>query len=407
MDAKPHYFRIGLFVLAAVTLIVVAVILFGAGLFAQRRLLVESYFEESITGLSVGSPVEFRGVQIGQVEQIGFVGTAYPLDPNTPAGARYASWVRVVSGVLRAKLPEPDYPQIEALLQRMVGHGLRVRVASNLLTQQAYLEINLLDPNRYPVEPISWAPTYPVIPSAPGEFTSIKDSIDSILTQLQAIDAKGLSESLEKLFTTFNTAVSEADLAQLSKELRALLSASRQKVEALETAKINAAAQRFLASLNQAVDEANVPQLSRQVRELLAATDRKVAALDTARINADIERLLASLNQAVADANVPALSGETQAFLAELRQTNQYLQQVLAPAPGAVPVSTVPQVLARLNQSLANFDALISSERPSVERVLSDLRAITDSLKELIWTLEQNPSELLFGRPPKKPDVVK
>ena len=76
--------------------------------------------------------------------------------PHTPAGARYASWVRVVSGVLRSKLPEPDYPHIEALLQRMVGHGLRVRVSSNLLTQQAYLEMNLLDPNRYPVEPISW-----------------------------------------------------------------------------------------------------------------------------------------------------------------------------------------------------------------------------------------------------------
>ena len=333
MDAKPHYFRIGLFVLAALTLIVVAVVLFGAGLFAPEKLHIESYFVDSITGLSVGSPLEFRGVQIGQVEQIGFVGSEYSLDPNTLAGARFASCVRVVSGVLRSKLPEPSYPHAEALLLRMVQHGLRVRVSSNLLTQQAYLDADLLDPSRFPVEPVPWRPKYLVIPSAPGEFTTMKDSIDKILTQLQEIDAKGLSNSLEKVFTSLNTAITEADLAQLSKDARGLLRTSQQKVEALEMAKINASAQQFLASLNQAVEEANVPQLSRQIRAILTETDQKLSAVDAKKINADIERLLTSLNRAVADANVPALSGQTQAFIAELRTTNKYLQQLFAPRP--------------------------------------------------------------------------
>jgi paraquat-inducible protein B len=405
MDAKPHYFRIGLFVLVALTLIVVAVVLFGAGLFAQHKLYVESYFVESITGLSVGSPVEFRGVQIGQVEQIGFVGGVYRLDPNTIAGARYASFVRVVSGVLRSKLPEPGYPQAEVLLQRMVAHGLRVRVSSNLLTQQAYLEMNFLDPNRFILEPVPWKPEYPVIPSAPGEFTTMKDSLDRILSQLQAIDAQGLAASLERVFTSLDTAITEAHLAELSKEARGLLQTGREKVEALDTAKINAGAQQFVASLNQAVAEANVPQLSRQVRDLLTQADEKVAAVDAKKLNADLERLLASLNQAVADANVPAISGETQNLLAELRTTNKYLQKLFAPPPGPSP--NIPEVVARLNQVLTHFDALLASERPSIERVLSDLRAITDSLRELVSTLEQNPSALLFGRPPKKPEVVK
>ncbi len=407
MDAKPHYFRIGLFVLTALTLVVVAVVLFGAGLFAQHKLYVESYFVESITGLSVGSPVEFRGVQIGRVEQIGFVGSAYPLDPNTPAGARYASCVRVITGVLRSKLPEPEYPQVEDLLRRMVARGLRVRVSSNLLTQQASLEVNFLDPNRFPLEPVPWQPKYPVIPSAPGELTTMKDSIDKILGQLQAIDAQGLAASLEKVFTSLNTAITEAHLAELSKEAQGLLQASRQKVEALEMDKINAGAQRFVAALNEAVAEANVPQLSQQVRALLARTDQKVAAVDTQKLNADLDRLLASLTRAVADANVPVLSGEAQTLLAELRATNRYLQQVLAPPPGAPRPTNVPEVLVRLNQTLAHFDALIATERPSIERVLNDLRAITESLRELAATLEQNPSELLFGRPPKKPGVLK
>jgi paraquat-inducible protein B len=163
MDAKPTISG-SVSLLGALTRIVVAVVLFGAGLFAQNQLYVESYFVESITGLSVGSPVEFRGVRIGQVEQIGFVGSEYPLDPNTVAGARYASFVRVVSGVLRSKLPEPGYPQAEALLERMVARGLRVRVSSNLLTQQASLEMDFLDPSRFVLESVPWKPKYPVIP---------------------------------------------------------------------------------------------------------------------------------------------------------------------------------------------------------------------------------------------------
>jgi paraquat-inducible protein B len=407
MDAKPHYFRIGLFVLTAVVLIVVAVVLFGAGLFAQEKTHVESYFTESITGLSVGSPVEFRGVKIGQVEQIGFVGSAYKPDQNTQGHARYTSYVRVVSGLLRSKFPEPDFRGIEAALKRMVDRGLRVRVSSNILTQQAYLEVDFLDPNRFPLEKLPWQPKYSVIPSAPGEFTTMKDSIDKILTQLQEIDAKGLAGSLEKVFTSLNTAITEADLAQLSKETRGLLQVSRQKVEALEMAKINASAQQFFASLNRAVDEANVPQLSQQIRGILTQTDQKLSAVDTKRINADLERLLASLDRAVADANVPAVSQQTQKLMAELRTTNKYVQQLLASPEGVSHPPNVPDSLTRLNQTLGHFNALISTERPGIERVLSDLREIADSLKELISSLEQNPSELLFSKPPKKPEVLK
>jgi paraquat-inducible protein B len=407
MDAKPHYFRIGIFVLTALTLIVVAVVLFGAGLFAPSELYVESYFTESITGLVIGSPVDFRGVQIGRVEQIEFVGSVYSLDQNTPAGATYGSYVRVVSGILCCKFPVQGTEQMEALLGRMVQRGLRARISSNLLTQQAYLEMNFLDPERFPAEKVPWTPKYTVIPSAPSEIGTITSSIDKILSQLQAIDAQGLADSLEKVFTSLNTAITEAHLGELSKETRGLLQAGREKVEALQMDKINADAQQFLASLNRAVEDANVPGLSRQIRGLLNETDQKLAALDAKKINADIERLLTSLDRAVADANVPAISAQAQALMAELRTTNKYLQTLFAPPAGGAPAPTVPEAVARLNQTLANFNALISTERPGIERVLSDLRAIADSLKELISTLEQNPSELLFSRPPKKSEVVK
>ncbi len=407
MDAKPHYFRIGIFVLLAVILIVVAIILFGAGLFAQNKLYVESYFSESITGLSEGSQVEFRGVLVGRVEQIGFVGTFYRVEPNTVAAVKYASYVRVVSGVLRSKLPEMDGQRAEAVLKRMVDRGLRVRVSTNILTEQAYLEIDFLDPSRFPVESVPWVPQYPVIPSAPSQLTTIKESLDKILGQMQEIDVKGLVNSLEKVFTSMNTAISEAGLAELSMEARDLIRVSRQKVEALDTEKINMGAQDFLASLNRSVDEANLPALSQQVRDVLGKADKQLTALDVERINADMTRLLESLNRAVTDANVPALSRQAQDLMAQWRITSEYLGKLLAPPAGVARPANVPEAVAGLNQTILRLNRLLATESAEIAAVMADLRSILDKLNDLVTGLEENPSELLFSRPPRKSEVVK
>jgi ABC-type transporter Mla subunit MlaD len=361
MDARPHYFKIGIFVLVAVVLIVVAIILFSAGLFAQNRLYIESYFAEPITGLSEGSQVEFRGVVIGRVEQIGFVGSVYKLEPNTPAFVKYASYVRVVSAVFRKKLPEMNNQQVEAVLQRMVERGLRVRVSTNILTEQAYLEIDFLDPNRFPVEPVPWVSQYPVIPSAPAQLTTIKNSLDRILGEIQSIDFRGLVSSLDRLFTSLNTAIAEARLAELSTEARGLLRVGREKLD----------------------------------------------ALDTATLNADMERLLASLNRAVTDANIPALSQDAQRLMAQWRTTSTHLEQLLAPPPGVARAANVPEVIARLNQTIVQLNKLLAAESSEITAVLADFRNTIDRLNDLIMKLEENPSELLFSRPPPKTGVLK
>ncbi|OHB61837.1 MAG: hypothetical protein A2Y76_07390 [Planctomycetes bacterium RBG_13_60_9] len=405
MSTRPSYFKIGVFVVFAIVLIVVTVVLFGAGLFSRNVIRFESYFAESITGLAPGSPVEFRGVPIGKVERVGFVGSGYEL--TAAEASQYATYVRVVYAVPRADLPEFAGEQFEQALAQMIRRGLRVRVTSNILTGQAYLEADYVDPNRFPVEPVPWTPIYFHIPSAPSEFATIKDSIDSILNQLQALDVKGLVQSMDRLFTSLNQVVSEAGIAELSAEARALLAESREKVAALDMDRINADALTFLASLNQAVADANVAQLSGQARSVLDAANEKVAALDTAEINAKIEQLLALLNTTVADANVPGLSRETQALMAELRTTNKYLQDLLAPPEGMAGRPNLPEVVARLNQTVGELNKAIASERPEVDRVLIEFQRVARDLNELVSALKEQPSSLLFSQPPRKSEVLK
>jgi paraquat-inducible protein B len=407
MSTKPHYFRVGIFVIFATALVVTAVILFGAGLLARNPIHLESYFSESITGLTVGSVLEFRGVRIGQVQNIDFVGNVYRLQEVNGTISPYASYVRVVSEVPRTKLPTAGDQQVEAVLMQMVDRGLRVRIESNLLTGQAYLEMDYADPKRFPVEPLPWTPRHFRIPSAPSEFTTLKDSIDNILTELQSINVTGLAKSLDDVLTSLNKVITEANVAELSRNAQAVLIEIRDKAAALETDKINEQTQQFLASLNAAVADANIPQLSQQARDVLNHADQQITALNLQRISRDIEHLLGSLERAVADANVPELSADARTLMADLRATNKYLRDLLAPSEWVTGRPNIPEVIAGLNQTIAQLNRMIAADRPQIDTMLSEFEQIAESLNDLVSTLKAQPSSLLFGGPPRRSEVLK
>ena len=61
---------IGAFVLGAVLLIIAGSIVLGGGKFFRRTMPVVMYFQGSVSGLSAGSSVNFRGVRVGQVTNV-------------------------------------------------------------------------------------------------------------------------------------------------------------------------------------------------------------------------------------------------------------------------------------------------------------------------------------------------
>jgi len=61
---------IGAFVLIAVVLAVAAIVVLGSGRFFKQTTSWVAFFEGSVKGLNVGSPVVFRGVKVGEVTDI-------------------------------------------------------------------------------------------------------------------------------------------------------------------------------------------------------------------------------------------------------------------------------------------------------------------------------------------------
>ena len=82
---KANYFKVGIFLVLATALLVVAVVILGAGTFAPKGEYFETYFDRSVSGLSKGAPVALQGVQVGKVESIGFASEVYEIPPDLAA----------------------------------------------------------------------------------------------------------------------------------------------------------------------------------------------------------------------------------------------------------------------------------------------------------------------------------
>lgn len=361
MSMKPSYFKIGMFVILASLLILGAIVVFGSGLFTQEKIYFETYFDDSVSGLSVGSHVEFKGVRIGRVEKITFLRDEYGVSEQSSVVSKYESYVMVLCSVPQEDLQEFSYEQRVDRLNQMVTRGLRLQLASNLLTGQAYLQGGFVDPNRSPLLEIAWEPKYMYVPSAPSTFTTMKDSVDKIMYKLQEIDIENLVASVESILSSLDKAIAEARIDDISKEARELLVQARTKVEKLDTDKISVAAQQALASVD----------------------------------------------HAVADANVPALSHELQSLIVEVRQTNKNLQKLLTSPEPVSGQSNLPEMIARLNKTLVRIDKLIATERPQIEMILGNFKEISDNLKDLTKNLKQHPSDLLFSNPPSQSEAIK
>ena len=366
MSEKANYFKIGLFFIISVILLTVAVVIWGAGLFTKDVIYFETYFDSSVTGLTVGSSCELLGVKIGRVEEIDFASSVYDISTDPETVSIYERYIRVLFSISveesKERIGSITNKQREARVRNMMQQGLRLRLASNLLTGQAYIEGVFVDPNRFPVLPITWEPKHVYVASAPGEFSTIKDSVDQILTKLGQIDTQRIGDLVEQLLISVDDAIEDADVPGISKGIQSLVT-----------------------NANQAIVDADVPGISSGVKSLVTNVD-----------------------QAIDDVNVPSLSNEITSLFTEARQTNQYLQKLLkSPEKTESKMANIAVMVAQLNKTLIRIDKLVLTQTPQIEQTLKDLRGVSANLKELTDSIKQYPSQLIFSQPPAKSEIVK
>jgi phospholipid/cholesterol/gamma-HCH transport system substrate-binding protein/paraquat-inducible protein B len=194
-NSNPNYFRLGVFVLAAIGVLIAVILIFGGGKIFQKSFMVETYIKQSVTGLDAGAAVRFRGVKIGQVTAIGLSGDMYEKDLPFHDRRQYV----VVRMQIFGDKVNPEQ------ISEFVKNNLRARVKSMGITGVNYVEFDFVsNANMTPPLVYEWKPEYPVIPSLPNQADEIISGIQKLITSLNEMHIDGTGKKLDTLLGNLN-----------------------------------------------------------------------------------------------------------------------------------------------------------------------------------------------------------
>jgi phospholipid/cholesterol/gamma-HCH transport system substrate-binding protein len=188
-------FSVGLFLICGIAILVLGIIWLGMSNYLEKGRLYVAYFDESVQGLDVDSPVKYRGVHIGRVHSIGV--------------APDERLIEVVLKIESDLQPEGNAKNIIAKLKSVGITGLM------------FIELEHQAPETATHMPsFSFKPKYPVIPTRPSEISKFFQGIDDVFTMFRSIDAETISNQVVAVLQKINRTIDDARLTQLAGDLR-------------------------------------------------------------------------------------------------------------------------------------------------------------------------------------------
>jgi phospholipid/cholesterol/gamma-HCH transport system substrate-binding protein len=215
MSQKANPTLIGAFVFGAILIAIGAVVFFGtANLFSKKQEYV-TYFNQSVSGLALGSNVKYKGVTVGKVTkvQLKFQGEDAP------------PIVKVLfeldAGSLLNNLGVDLDLSNRALNKKMVDRGFRSKLDfESLISGQLFIALDfykdaqpavLQDPNANagPFE----------IPPQPSDIDAILANLTKAISNLGNVDFLALSKELNSLLADARAAINSMKLDELGPSL--------------------------------------------------------------------------------------------------------------------------------------------------------------------------------------------
>ncbi|MGV0963498.1 MAG: MlaD family protein [Polynucleobacter sp.] len=194
-NSNPNYFRLGIFVLAAIGVLLAIILIFGSGQLFKKSFMIETYVKQSVTGLDSGAAVRFRGVKIGQVTSINLSGDVYEKDVPMPERREYVVVRMQIFG---------DKVQLDHL-QTYLKDNLRARIKSMGITGVNYVELDFYpSATQYSSLPYTWSSEYPVVPSMPNQADEIISGIQKLIGALNGLDVDGTQKKFDALLGNLN-----------------------------------------------------------------------------------------------------------------------------------------------------------------------------------------------------------
>ena len=177
-----NYGRIGFAVVAAAVAIIGTLVYLGGAGGNDDIVYAEMYYDNPVTGLSVGSDVNLRGVKVGEVREISFVGSEYE-----EADLKDIPKIYILMAFTARKMRRAQDENAEEHLRELITRGLHATVTSSGVTGLSKVELNF-PRTAVSDQQISWRPRYVCIPPAPSMLESFCDAVAKFMNQLNRMD---------------------------------------------------------------------------------------------------------------------------------------------------------------------------------------------------------------------------
>ena len=319
---KRNALLIGAFVIAALAMIVVSVLwLSGNDLFKKQQEAM-IFYQGNVSGLYVGAPVGFRGVTIGQVENIGIQVDRETLKAVIPVR------IRLQADALRFNGGNGGPLDLPALVKR----GLRARlVAQSFVTGQKSIELDFV-PNT--PSTLVGDSSKPEIPALADRFGALIDQVAELPLRDTVQEVRDTVKELRGTLTSVQLTLdgTQKVLQSVSGEIAQAGAASRDTLKAATDAI-------RLVQVNSAATLSSITQLSDATRQtVLAAQPDLQRTLAGTREAAESARL--AMNR-VAEMTAPSapLRGDLDAAVRDLSQGARGLRdwsELLEEKPNAI-----------------------------------------------------------------------
>lgn len=183
MAAPTNHYKLGLFVILGVAATIALAVGLGAQSMRKETVVYHTYFNESVQGLDVGSPVKFRGVTIGHVAAI-----------EVAPDHRHVEVIQEldVRDIERLGLTHAgESPKIGRHKARfLVPPDLRAQLGSQGITGVKFVAIDFFDPKTNPPLPLPFPPPENHIPAATSMMKNLEDTISKAAEKLpELVDA--------------------------------------------------------------------------------------------------------------------------------------------------------------------------------------------------------------------------
>jgi paraquat-inducible protein B len=197
VNRNPNPKIIGTFVSVSLLLLVAMVLFFGSAGFMGRNVRFILFFDQSVNGLQVGSPVKFRGVPVGSVERI-----QIRVEGQSPESRA----IPVVIKIDRSRL-EQDLGVASSLFQpetirESIERGLVAQLAiESLITGQLFVEFSF-EPGK-----VTAFRSHLVEPNGMVEVPTLGSPLDQITEDMVQLISKASAVDLDRLSDNVNVAL--------------------------------------------------------------------------------------------------------------------------------------------------------------------------------------------------------